>query len=180
MAIPTQEDKIAFAEIWTIVLDTLNQRISIPAFQLWMASTELIYLDANTAVVCTDRDFKRDIIEERFFETMKEILESVTGYPVTMYILSSERGAPDISPFTEPSDMTTQTFEIPGDSLHPPRVEVREVKREPVQATPIHPNKDYSFDNYVVGESNKFAQAARYAVDQDPVNAYNPLFIHGV
>lgn len=179
MAVPTEEEKLAFAGIWSLVLDELSHRISIPTFQLWMETTKLAYLDANTAVVVTDRDFKRDIIEAKYFSTLCEILESIIGYSVTMYLLSSERGEPDLSTFTEPSDMTEVTEVIPGDSVHPEQVLVRQVKREPIQATPIHPNSDYTFDNYIVGESNKFAQAASYAVAKDPGNSYNPLFIYG-
>ncbi len=37
----------------------------------------------------------------------------------------------------------------------------------------------YTFDNFVVGSSNKFAHAASLAVANDPGHAYNPLFIYG-
>ena len=39
--------------------------------------------------------------------------------------------------------------------------------------------KDYTFDSFVVGESNKFAQAAAMAVAENPGTMYNPLFIYG-
>lgn len=38
---------------------------------------------------------------------------------------------------------------------------------------------DFSFDNFIVGESNKFAYAAAKAVAENPGGAYNPLFIYG-
>ncbi len=41
----------------------------------------------------------------------------------------------------------------------------------------LHP--DYTFDNFVVGPSNRLAQASCIAVSQSPGNTYNPLFIYG-
>lgn len=40
-------------------------------------------------------------------------------------------------------------------------------------------NEKYTFDSFVVGNSNKFAHAACYAVAESPATAYNPLFIYG-
>ena len=40
-------------------------------------------------------------------------------------------------------------------------------------------NSNYTFDTFVVGESNKFAQAASLAVAENPGKLYNPLFIYG-
>ncbi len=40
-------------------------------------------------------------------------------------------------------------------------------------------NSKYTFDTFVVGSSNRFAQAAAYAVAEQPALAYNPLFIYG-
>ena len=40
-------------------------------------------------------------------------------------------------------------------------------------------NSDYTFDNFIVGSSNKFAHAAAFAVATRPANDYNPLFIYG-
>lgn len=42
-----------------------------------------------------------------------------------------------------------------------------------------HLNKDATFDNFVPGESNRFARAAAFAVSEAPGNSYNPLFIYG-
>lgn len=40
-------------------------------------------------------------------------------------------------------------------------------------------NAEYTFDTFVVGDSNKFAHAASCAVAKDPGKCYNPLFIYG-
>ena len=45
--------------------------------------------------------------------------------------------------------------------------------------TELFQNSDYTFENFIVGSSNKFAHAACIAVANAPATAYNPLFIHG-
>lgn len=40
-------------------------------------------------------------------------------------------------------------------------------------------NQKYTFDTFVIGQSNRFAHAAAFAVSETPASAYNPLFIYG-
>ena len=40
-------------------------------------------------------------------------------------------------------------------------------------------NPQYNFDNFIVGENNKYAHAVAYAVAESPASTYNPLFIYG-
>lgn len=40
-------------------------------------------------------------------------------------------------------------------------------------------NPKYTFDTFVIGQSNRFAHAAAFAVSETPASAYNPLFIYG-
>ncbi len=48
---------------------------------------------------------------------------------------------------------------------------------EQLESSPINPN--FTFENFVVGESNRYLFAAAKAVAEDPGNSYNPLFIYG-
>jgi chromosomal replication initiator protein len=82
--------------------------------------------------------------------------------------------------------------ELEQESLRP----VQEASYEPDIQTPAAPqsvfesapqesphdtrlNPKYSFDNFVIGQSNRFAHAAAVAVAEAPAKAYNPLFVYG-
>lgn len=53
------------------------------------------------------------------------------------------------------------------------------MNRRPRKVASLNINRDYTFDNFVVGQSNRFAHAAALAVAEDPGKSYNPLFIYG-
>ena len=54
---------------------------------------------------------------------------------------------------------------------------VYEVEREEIESTPLNPK--YTFDTFVVGDSNRYLYAAAKAVAENPGSGYNPLFIYG-
>jgi len=62
---------------------------------------------------------------------------------------------------------------------------VLSIEKEKLPPTPVHDpyasmlNSKYTFDTFVIGNSNRFAHAASLAVAESPANAYNPLFIYG-
>ena len=71
----------------------------------------------------------------------------------------------------------------PARTEDPPRTESASAQSAAQPAALGQPeiflNSDYTFDNFIVGSSNKFAHAACIAVANNPATAYNPLFIHG-
>lgn len=181
-----------FDEIWLLVLGELRKKHSETFVSLWISDLKLISLSETTAVFYTPSSFKRDMLQKKHAETMIQALESVIGYKVdVVFTLNEDPG--QIVP-----EKTEQINEIPPVAEVPAVKEGSEViSEQAAQADeptfystgensimPKNPSEsfhsaEYTFENFIVGSSNKFAYAACTAVAQRPALAYNPLFIYG-
>lgn len=161
-------------DIWKAVFALLGEDFSSSSCDLWFGSMELVYLSDDTALLTIESDFKKQHIGDKYMDLLRERFYTVLGYEVEIEIFSkvkitSEEEAKELF-----ATYKQQKF----------RREDEENKKELERAIKvISPEKKstkyYTFDNFIQGESNKFAYAACYAIaNTDEVN-YNPLFIHG-
>lgn len=126
------------------------------AVNLWFGELKAEALDNNMVYMSTPSEFKYNIIvDKKYTDKLAEGFTAVLGYPVGV----------DICFLGDPHE--------PGDK------EVYPTPNNPYGGTLPPFNFEYTFDNFIVGSSNKFAQAACYAVAKHPAQAYNPLFIYG-
>lgn len=142
-------------QIWERVLDAIrNSDISEIAFNVYIKCMEPRNIEDGEMVVTVKNDWLKSTILELYSEKLLEALKQTLGIPLGLRIISLEAAADD-----------------PGDTA----------------ALPIQGNgfpttladEEFSFENFVVGSSNKFAHAASQAVADKPATLYNPLFIYG-
>ena len=193
--------------LFTNILEEFKtkENISDAAMSLWFSDAEIKYLTDKYAVIVTPNNFKRDIINKRFTVGLTNAFREITGLDVKLDVRSSEQPGSEtfnLNPPTEeelnileenkknpiriePEDtpFSNDFKEVAYYSTAEHRISASADPKEPVN--PDHPtvkntnSPDYTFDNFVVGNSNKFAQAACYAVANSPAKQYNPLFIYG-
>ena len=165
----------SYKDIWKLVLGQLSKKYSDAAMELWFNNLNLVYLDDSIAIITTQRDGFVSLLNKKYVPDMEEILEEILSFRVKVRIYAEtgfdlERAvasfdAPEEAP--KPQEILRKTGS--GDDFY---------SDDKTEKTITSFDANYTFENFVVGESNKFAYKASRAVADNPT-AYNPLFIYG-
>ena len=164
--------------LWSQCRQILRETVSDALWLGYFRHLQALHIDEELAVLIAPSNMIRDRIQRRYIPMLHAAFEQLPVRPQNYEIETR----PDIGDL----DQATGTdADVQGYDLPTPRAE-REPETEiaaPPARTPIPhvdaTNPRYTFDSFVTGSSNRFAQAAALAVAETPGVAYNPLFIHG-
>ena len=138
-------------ETWETAKGALQVQISKANFDTWLKDTVGLSQQGSQFVVGTPSAFAKEWLEKRLYSLVSKVLISIIGQEVEVKFQVC------------PSQESVVTTRGSGSSRLPPLI-----------------NPRYTFDNFVVGASNRLAYAAALAAAEEPGRSYNPLFIHGV
>ena len=139
-------------EVWEGVERYLRTVDGMPqvVFDVWIAGIEPYAIKDGEMVVYVNTNYQRRIILENYAERIMTAFRHVLGVPLGLKIIAREVPAGETQPEVVAAPETAVSFE-----------------------------ENFTFDNFIVGSSNKFAYAASQAVATKPAVQYNPLFIYG-
>ncbi len=159
-------------DINDLVLEDIKKNFEVEStFNLWFGVFELRSLSDTEAVFFTSSKLKRDIIKSKYIDFVNRSLETVMGFSVDVKIICPEENKSDFSPVViEKGDPY-----LSKDDAETRKKEINNLLNSSVQSKK---RTEYTFENFIEGDSNKFVKASCMAVAKDP-NCYNPLFIHG-
>ena len=171
-----------YQEVEQAVLEFLRGQCSETVFNLWFGELRIEKIDDQTVTMSAPTSFKQSILVKHHLDTLREAVLTGLGIPADVYITVRE---------TDMAEERAKTAALPD----PEEVEEEErERREKEEMTRNIEGSDtvagYTFDNFIVGDSNRFAHAACIAVAQsfttdeeiltNPLEEkFNPLFIYG-
>ncbi len=148
------------ATIWNNALSIIENKLTKVSFETWLKPIRPIAFYEGTMILQTQSEFAKSQIEKKHSGLITAALKEVMNEDVKITLIVATEFIEQIEP---PLETKEDGFE--GQ------------KEEDIGPTMLNPK--YTFDAFVVGNSNRFAHAASLAVAESPGKAYNPLFIYG-
>ena len=146
--------------LWNKFLEKVKSSVNSMVYSTWFSKTHLLSIDNNKATIVVPLDIHKKRLSESYQELITSILTTLTGNVYDLeFILEQE--AP-INEVKKEANITINTSEIHNKFHHESNL-----------------NPKYTFETFIVGNSNKLAHAAAFAVAESPGLTYNPLFIYG-
>lgn len=141
--------------IWNEFLKKIEPKIKNYAFEIWFENTKLISLDDNIAKVLVTSPMQKKNLQNYYIDLIQEIFTEVTGSNFKF------------------------DFVLDIEINNKKQIKIEEENGIPINNFKSNLDNRYKFDNFIIGDSNKFAAASALAVAEQPGNMYNPLFIYG-
>jgi len=189
MEINMAENK-PYSDIWNMTLVVLKEKenYSDTLINLWFGDLKLALLTETNAVLVNNSPFKRDIIKSKYIAALERAFEEVLGFRISVEVraetpLDVPSGKTDgsiasaLSGSSDSADDNTSAKS--GDDELDFYTTVGSTKAVNYASVYKTFKFNYTFDTFVVGNSNHIAHAACVAVASHPAQAYNPLFIYG-
>ena len=153
------------SEVWSLVYQNICSNKGESFTNLWFKDLKIHSFADNIITFSCDSEFKYETIKKNHIGILKEEFSAFLPCDVDIIFTgkSSKPVQSEVAPEKPKTEESIVDFSYPSDEQ---------------SFNQIH-NPEYTFENFIVGGSNKFAHAACVAVAQKPAMDYNPLFIYG-
>lgn len=140
--------------IWNEALKLIKVELTEVSFNTWLKTINPLMITEDKIILAAPNEFTKGILEGRYLNLIKNAIKQITNKEFNIQ-------------FTIPGEDLNINV---GQSMAPNNSSYN-------QRSQLNPK--YTFDTFVIGNSNRFAHAASLAVAEAPAQAYNPLFIYG-
>ena len=148
--------------IWSKFLEQIKEELNSLSYDTWFADTELYKLDQGKAIIIVPMPIHKNHLIDKYADIIINKLQEITGTNYELKLLLKE-----------------ELEEIKEEPKEVPTITLTESNATTNVNVNNNLNKKYNFENFIVGNSNKFAHAAALSVAENPGKMYNPLFLYG-
>jgi len=153
----------SLTQAWQQAQSSIRSKIGDHSYSTWFVHLNIAEQEPLHLFIITPDDFFKNWIVENYLTIIIETLREETKLDITIEVIIKKNIVNAIAPAgTQPSAASITDFGAMGKKTHGLNLQSR-----------------FTFNNFVVGNSNRMAYAASHAVADDPAKAYNPLFIYG-
>lgn len=181
------------AKIWHSTLGTIQLQTSRHEFNTWLRRASLLSIENSVATIGAPSAFFKEGLENRYIGPLRDLISNLVGFPiqVRVVIVPPQTPRPEggllSREYGQDTDEMEARDELPGYySVANGNGRNNGHERLPMQQLEFTSavrsgmlNTRYTFDRFIVGSSNRLANAACMAVAEHPAAAYNPLFLYG-
>ncbi|MDQ3980074.1 MAG: chromosomal replication initiator protein DnaA [Actinomycetota bacterium] len=176
--------------LWAACVGRLRDEFSESTWNTWLASARPRTLEGYRLTVSVPSALAKERIESRYLDHIQQVLAEVTGHAHEVVLEVGTDAAPEDLPVRgaapPPSPPASSDPEGPiltasASGAAPPggRFSGGGSSGGPPDDPEPLLNPKFTFDDFVIGDSNRFAHAAALAVAEQPAKSWNPLFIYG-
>ncbi|MDU4934641.1 MAG: chromosomal replication initiator protein DnaA [Peptostreptococcaceae bacterium] len=139
--------------LWDKTLQLIKGELSRPSFNAFFKQIVPLKIYLNDLILLVPNEFTKSILEDRYLTLIEGSINQLSLKKYNVKFVLSESEVEDLD----------------------------EEEDKPSNIKKNYPNLNpkYTFDTFVIGNSNRFAHAACVAVAESPAKAYNPLFLYG-
>jgi chromosomal replication initiator protein len=151
-------------QAWQAVLGQLQMDMPKASYETWVKDAQLVAYEDGEFVIGVPNAYARDWLDSRLLSTVTRLLTGIMNRSVSVRFVVWQCD-PELAQVEQEDELAV----IPNN-------------QSAVQSTSqnnVAIKSRYTFENYVVGASNRLAHAASLAVAERPAQAYNPLFLYG-
>lgn len=145
---------VTIQEIWKKTLVIIKTELTEVSFNTWLKTLEPVGIQNNKFVLSVPNKFNKEILETRYLGLISNAIKQITSKEYELEFILPE----NTQAIARQERINSRSF----DQFESPQL-----------------NPKYVFNEFVIGNSNRFAHAASLAVAEAPAKAYNPLFIYG-
>lgn len=151
--------------IWDKLLNSVKDKLSSLSYNTWFKETELYRLENEKAYVIVPMPIHKKHMMEHFSDMISSLLYEITNTEYDLvFLLKEEIEEEETLQKKERSQVNSNSNSFSNSGGYNVNSNL---------------NNNYTFDNFIVGNSNKFAHAAALSVAENPGRIYNPLFLYG-